>query len=60
MSENAKKVWKIAERNDLATVLEHVIDDLEAFADDLERDCKIEIESEVLGAIYAKIEKNAR
>lgn len=60
MSENAKKVWKIAERNDLATVLEHVIDDLEAFADDLERDCKIEIEGEVLGAIYAKIEKNAR
>ena len=51
INEKAQKVWKIAEQNGLSGAVEYCIDDLEAFAGDL--DC--ENEKEVLIALFWKI-----
>lgn len=51
MNEAAKKVYEIARRYDLAVLLEHSVDDLEAFAAVLD----VDNEQAVLNALYDKI-----
>lgn len=51
MTENAKRIWNIAKAAGLDALLEQYVDDLDAFAADLDS----ESEQEVLKAIYRMI-----
>ena len=50
MTDKARKVYEIAERHELAALLENFVDDLEAFAEDINADS----EQKVLEALYKK------
>ena len=50
MTNKARKVYEIAERHELAALLENSVDDLEAFAEDINADS----EQKVLDALYNK------
>lgn len=43
MSEKAVKVWKIAKKYNLEIALEAVVDDLEAFAEEIQGDNELSI-----------------
>lgn len=51
MTENAKRIWNIAKTAGLDAMLEQYVDDLDAFASELDS----ESEQEILKAIYRKI-----
>jgi hypothetical protein len=50
MTDKARKVYEIAERHELAALLENLVDDLEEFAEGINADS----EQKVLEALYKK------